>query len=44
MRFQCKIGREDFSNNQSGMRVYTKLVVIMGVGVINFAMSKKSTH
>jgi hypothetical protein len=29
-RFQCKSVEKTFSNQQSGMRVYMKLVMIMG--------------
>jgi hypothetical protein len=29
--FIAKVRREDFSNQQSGMRVYIKLVMIMGL-------------
>jgi len=35
-----KQGEKIFSNQQSGMRVYMKLVMIMGVRVVNWATSK----
>jgi hypothetical protein len=35
-----KKGEKKFSNQQSGMRVYMKSVMIMGVTVVNFATSK----
>jgi hypothetical protein len=38
--FSAKIGREDISNQQLGMRVFAKLVMIMDLRVVNFATSK----
>jgi hypothetical protein len=38
--FNSKVGREDIFKPKLGMKVFTKLIMINGVRLVNFATSK----